>query len=138
MNGRIGAIVAVGVMGASLALAVGTTRAAETVKRFTADKGAKTIDVASYPAAMQDVYNTSFSKRCKKCHTLARPINTNFAPSRWEEYIKKMMRKKGSNVNGEEGKKIWEFLVFDTKQRKSEFWAKLPEREKAVGEMVGK
>lgn len=117
-------------------LAVGTipTRGAETVKRYPADKGPSTIDVSKYPKEMQDIYRNLFVKKCGKCHTPARAINTDFAPSKWETYVKKMILKKKAETTGEQGKSIYRFLVFDTKERKPGFWNKLPAEEKRRGE----
>jgi len=44
---------------------------------FEADKGAESIDVSGYPEQMQEYYEIFF-KKCSKCHTIARPINTDF------------------------------------------------------------
>lgn len=108
-------------------------------KTFTADKGPDKIDqkvLASYSKSMQDAYTKVFSKRCSKCHTLARPLNTDFAPTKWEEYIKKMMRKPGSGVKSDDAKRIWQFLVYDTVKRKEKFYEKLPNSEKEVAKKV--
>ncbi|OGO35578.1 MAG: hypothetical protein A2147_00990 [Chloroflexi bacterium RBG_16_57_8] len=110
---------------------LGTVSVAVAKKVFEADKGPKTIDVSGYPKPYQERYKL-FSKRCSKCHTLARPINTNFEPSKWEKYVKRMMRKKDSGIKSEEGEKIWQFLMFDTKERKKPFWEKLAEDEKKL------
>jgi hypothetical protein len=108
-------------------------------KTFTADKGPARIEkqvLASYPKTMQETYDKTFSKRCSKCHTLARPVNTDFTPTKWEEYVKKMMRKPGSGVHSAEAKRIWEFLVFDTAKRKPAFLQKAPENERAIANKV--
>lgn len=108
-------------------------------KTFTADKGPARIEgqvLASYPKAMQETYEKTFSKRCSKCHTLARPINTEFTPTKWEEYVKKMMRKPGSGVRGEDARHIWEFLVFDTAKRKAAFLQRAPESEREIANKV--
>ncbi|MBI4057006.1 MAG: hypothetical protein HY399_05595 [Elusimicrobia bacterium] len=36
----------------------------------------------------------------------------------WERYVKRMMAKPGCEISREEGKKIWQFLVYDSNQRK--------------------
>lgn len=88
------------------------------------DKGPATIDVSAYPADMQARYKV-FAKRCTKCHTLARAINCEFAlEDEWERYVKRMMRKPGSNVNAADGKQIFEFLAFDSKIRKKALYEK--------------
>mgnify|MGYP001603171058 CR=1 FL=1 len=36
----------------------------------------------------------------------------------WQRYVKRMMAKPGCEISKEEGKKIWNFLVYDSNQRK--------------------
>ncbi len=83
----------------------------EQEKTFEADKGDESIDVSSYPELMQKNYDVFF-KKCSKCHTLARPINTDFTLEKWERYVKRMMRKPGSGITKSTGKKIYEFLEY--------------------------
>jgi hypothetical protein len=60
-----------------------------------------------------------FSQKCSRCHTLARPVNSQWAtPVFWEHYVKRMWRKPGSGINGTEAKQIFEFLVYDSQVRK--------------------
>lgn len=88
------------------------------------DKGPATIDVSGYPGDVQKKYRL-FSQKCVKCHTLARPINSDFVlEEEWERYIKRMMRKPGSGISSAEGKEIYEFLAFDSKQRKKDLYEK--------------
>lgn len=82
------------------------------------DKGPATIDVSKYPPNVQGAYKT-FASRCTKCHTLARPINCEFAlDEEWERYVKRMMRKPGSGISANDGRQIFEFLAYDSKIRK--------------------
>lgn len=82
------------------------------------DKGPAAIDVSRYPADMRGRYKT-FASRCSKCHTLARAVNCDFAlDDEWERYVKRMMRKPGSEINSAQGKEIYEFLAYDSKVRK--------------------
>lgn len=84
------------------------------------DTGPATIDVSSYPEEMQENYKI-FAERCAKCHTLSRPINSDYAlPDEWSRYVKRMMRKPGSGINPKDGKKIFEFLAYDSSIRKKE------------------
>lgn len=87
-------------------------------KVFESDKGAETIDVSTYPEQMQEYY-TVFFKKCSRCHTLARPINTDFTLDKWERYVKRMMRKPGSGITKSTGKKIFEFLKYYTELKKN-------------------
>lgn len=82
------------------------------------DKGPAKIDVSKYPKDMQERYKV-FAKKCSNCHTLARPINSDFVlDEEWERYVKRMMRKSGTLISPEEGKQIFEFLAYDSKIRK--------------------
>lgn len=80
-------------------------------KTFEADKGSDTIDVSNYPKEMQENYKV-FAKKCSKCHTLARPINSDFKSEEWNMYVKRMMRKPDSGISPSTGKKIYEFLKY--------------------------
>ena len=86
------------------------------VERF--EKGPATIDVAKYPDGIKENYEV-FSTKCTQCHKLSRPINSDYAtPDEWSRYIKRMMHKPGSGISAAEGKKIYEFLVYDSSIRK--------------------
>src|SRR5664280_1194231 len=81
------------------------------------DKGPDKIDVSAYPAPMQAGYKV-FSTKCSKCHTIARPINTMMKRDEWERYVKRMMHKPNSGISDNQGKEIFEFLVYDQTNRK--------------------
>ena len=106
------------------------------IERF--EKGPATIDVSKYPEGIQENY-TLFSQKCSQCHKLSRPINSDYAlPDEWSRYIKRMMYKPGSGISSGEGKKIFEFLVYDSSIRKKamveEKLAKATPAEKAAAE----
>jgi len=87
-------------------------------KVFPEDKGPKTINVSKYPPKMQSYYKL-FAKKCSKCHTLARPINSKKATQKdWEAYIAKMRKKPNSGIGKAEADRILQFLVYDGKVRK--------------------
>src|SRR5262249_52611585 len=44
---------------------------------------------------------------------------TSGKPGVWERYVKKMMSKPGCNISPDEGKKIWQFLTYDSEKRKT-------------------
>jgi hypothetical protein len=114
-------LVLVGLFGA-----VGRVRGEEALDPRIAqyDKGPATIDVSKYPTEMQENYKL-FNKKCTQCHTLARPINCEFAlEDEWERYVKRMMRKPNSGISSAEAKKIFEFLAYDSKTRKKELYEK--------------
>ena len=81
------------------------------------DKGPDKIDVSGYPAPTQAAYKV-FSSKCSKCHTIARPINTMMKRDEWERYVKRMMHKPNSGISDNQGKEIFEFLVYDQTNRK--------------------
>ena len=81
------------------------------------DKGPDKIDVSAYPAEMQKDYKL-FSSKCSKCHTIARPINTMMTRDEWERYVKRMMHKPNSGISDNQGKEIFEFLIYDQTNRK--------------------
>jgi len=86
------------------------------VERF--EKGPATIDVSKYPDGIKENYEV-FSTKCTQCHRLSRPINSDYAtPDEWSRYIKRMMHKPGSGIGASDGKKIYEFLVYDSSIRK--------------------
>jgi hypothetical protein len=82
------------------------------------EQGPATIDVSKYPQGIQDNYEV-FSQKCTQCHKLSRPINSDYAaPDEWSRYVKRMMHKPGSGIDAADGKKIYEFLVYDSSVRK--------------------
>ncbi|MBI2915395.1 MAG: hypothetical protein HYY07_00890, partial [Elusimicrobia bacterium] len=134
------------------------------------------IDVSKYSAELQAGYKLMLDK-CAKCHTPSRPLNSQFLDLKpeeiaaakktnpeifkdkqvwqaesgiWQRYIKRMMAKPGCNISTEEGKKIWKFIVEDSKRRKTgaaaaswsaqrkkflaDFKTKYPERHKELFE----
>lgn len=111
---------------------------------FPNDAGPTEIDISNYPKEMQSSY-LIFKNKCSACHTIARPINSQFLElssdelkkakieqpdifkdskiieadeSIWNRYVKRMMSKPGCPVL-QNGKRIWEFLVYDSKIRKT-------------------
>ena len=108
------------------------------------DFGPESIDVSGYPEEYKESYNL-FVEKCSRCHTIARPINSQFVEVKtpdmdalkasspqvfakplvwqiedniWERYVKRMMRKPGCEMDVETAKKIWKFLVYDSNERK--------------------
>lgn len=81
------------------------------------DKGPDKIDIGAYPAPQQSAYKV-FTTKCSKCHTIARPMNTMMKRDEWERYVKRMMHKPNSGIGDNQGKEIFEFLVYDEAERK--------------------
>lgn len=124
----------------------GTPAAATAVSDlYPNDMGPAELDVSEYPKSIREGYKLMLFK-CAACHTAARPINSQFLEltkkeeeafkkenpeihrdkrlvhiedNIWNRYVKRMMSKPGCPVKGEDGKKIWEFLVWDSKARKT-------------------
>ena len=106
------------------------------IERF--EKGPATIDVSKYPQGIQENYEV-FSQKCSQCHKLSRPINSDYAlPDEWSRYIKRMMHKPGSGISAGDGKKIYDFLAYDSSIRKKalvdEKLAKATAEEKTAAE----
>lgn len=105
----------------------------------------KVADISKYTPEQQEGYKLMLDK-CAKCHAPSRPLNSQFVDLKaaeieaakksnpemfkdklvwqvedgiWQRYIKRMMAKPGCNISNEEGKKIWKFIVEDSKRRKT-------------------
>jgi len=86
------------------------------------DAGPQKIDVSKYPAAMKDRYK-QFADLCGRCHPLGRAINVDFVlPDDWERYIKRMMRRAKGVITPEEAAQVYEFLIYDSRVRKSDLY----------------
>lgn len=109
------------------------------IERF--EKGPTTINVSKYPDGIKENYEV-FSAKCSQCHKLSRPINSDYAlPEEWSRYIKRMMHKPGSGISAGDGKKIFDFLAYDSSVRKKkmvdEKLAKAtPEEKKAAEDKI--
>ena len=110
-------LLAIAVAGAGYALAQALD--AETQARIARfERGPATINVSRYPSVIQADYEV-FTQKCSQCHKLSRPINSDYAlPSEWSRYVHRMMSKPGSGIDGGNGMKIYEFLVYDSSVRK--------------------
>ena len=86
------------------------------------DKGPAKIDVSGYPPELQQTYQV-FTKKCGVCHTVARAINSDFVlESDWEADVNDMTARSGKLISTEEAKKIYDFLVYDSKVRKADLY----------------
>lgn len=86
------------------------------------DKGPAKIDVSSYPPELQQAYQV-FTKKCGVCHTVARAINADFVlESDWEADVNDMTARSGKMINTDEAKQIYDFLVYDSKVRKTDLY----------------
>ena len=122
MNNKFGAfllgLTALALFGAGLARAEDQLDAETKARIDKYEQGPATIDVSKYPQGIQDDYEI-FSQKCTQCHKLSRPVNCDYAlPDEWSRYVKRMMRKPGSGIDSADGKKIYEFLTYDSSVRK--------------------
>jgi len=99
--------------------AEGTTDESEEDKVFDADFGPATIDVSTYPPDQQELY-TLYARKCSKCHTLARSINSEYRGDDWKRYVARMSRKPNSGISPRTGEKILQFLKFHFEQADTE------------------
>ena len=81
--------------------------------------GPATIDVSSYPRAVQDLYPL-FTEKCAQCHHLNHTINSGHhaLPGQWEGIVNRMWRKPGASMNQAEARQIVEFLIYDSSVRR--------------------
>ncbi len=114
------AIIWIAVLGIILLVGIGMIYALRVPrvapKTYPADKGPNFIDVTDYSPEMQETYEL-FARKCSRCHTVARPINSVFTPEEWREYVYKMMKKPGSGLTPKTADKIIEFLIYDSQHR---------------------
>jgi hypothetical protein len=83
-------------------------------------KDSATIDVSQYPTGIRENYKV-FSRKCAQCHSLSRPINSDYVlPNEWSRCIGHMKRRSGADIGSFEEKKIYDFLVYDSSVRKRE------------------
>jgi hypothetical protein len=127
---RMAAIVKTAILGVAAAPLLALTLAAQDQEApldprvLQYDKGPSKIDVSGYPAEMKPKYKL-FVEKCGKCHTPARAINCDFVlEDEWERYVRRMMRKAGTFISADEGKRIFEFVVYDSKIRKKALYEK--------------
>lgn len=115
---RFGVIALLGLSWAGLVHA--EQSAAEKARLKKLDDGPKTIDISKYPAEHKAGY-TLMQKKCVKCHSLGRPLNTHYVlPEEWQRYIKRMLYKPDSKMTEEDAKSIYRFFVYDSSVRKAD------------------
>jgi hypothetical protein len=87
------------------------------------DLGPDQVDVSGYPAVQQENYQV-FRARCTVCHSAARSINAPFIDkTTWVRYVFKMHGKALRRfdrplLEGDEGKRVIDFLAYDSRERK--------------------
>ena len=78
------------------------------------------MDTASMPDDIKGDYEV-FARRCSKCHSLARPLNSGIDDDEfWVNYVARMRLQPGSGINQADSFVILRFLrYFSREQRKS-------------------
>jgi hypothetical protein len=90
---------------------------------FYSDLGPDSVDVSHYPT--QQKYNYAiYAQVCSQCHSLARSINAPLiGKAYWEFYMLGMRTRsrmtRGANITRDEAKAVLEFLLYDSKVRKT-------------------
>ena len=89
----------------AIATATGVTGCASTA-------GREGLDVAQLPVDVRADY-ALFARRCSKCHSLARALNSGIADdSAWVDYVNRMRRQPGSGITPQDTAPILRFLHY--------------------------
>lgn len=77
------------------------------------------IEPARMPDSVQEDYAV-FARRCSKCHSLARPLQSGIDSDEWwAHYVARMRAMPGSGISADDEVKILRFLhYYSTEQRK--------------------
>jgi hypothetical protein len=68
--------------------------------------------VRTFPVRVADAYSV-FSRKCSRCHSLARPLSAQVKDiEHWREYVARMRRQPGSGISPEDGEEILVFLKY--------------------------
>ena len=74
--------------------------------------GLSSEHIARLPPEVADSYEV-FSRRCSRCHTLARPLAANVTDIRhWRVYVTRMRRNPGSGISPADAETILKFLGY--------------------------
>lgn len=71
----------------------------------------KKLNVSGYPQKHQQTYRL-MTKKCGNCHVIARVLNAPYKGQIWASVIKRMIVKPEANISKEEGKRIYDFLIY--------------------------
>lgn len=69
------------------------------------------LEAQRLPPEVQGDY-ALFAQRCSKCHTLAKPLNTDVDDDAWVAYVARMRRMPGSGISPNDAQGILRFLHF--------------------------
>jgi hypothetical protein len=77
-----------------------------------AGAGRDGLDVNQLPVEVRDDYNL-FARRCSKCHSLSRPLNSGIDQDEtWAIYVARMRRQPGSGISQDDATHILRFLHY--------------------------
>ena len=89
--------------------------------------GGDGLDVTTLPVAVRSDYEL-FARRCSKCHSLARPLESGIDDDRfWESYVERMRRQPASGISPQDTVPILRFLHYYSVEQQRE------KRQRAVG-----
>lgn len=72
------------------------------------------VDVTQAPPDVRAEYDV-FARRCSKCHSLARPLNSGIDDDAyWELYVERMRRQPGSGISHDDARVILRFLHYSS------------------------
>jgi hypothetical protein len=76
------------------------------------------LDVAQLPEDVRSDY-ALFARRCSKCHSLARPLDSGIVDDQvWVAYVNKMRRQPGSGISPQDAAPILRFLHFYSSEQR--------------------
>jgi mono/diheme cytochrome c family protein len=77
-----------------------------------AASAAEGLDASQLPADVRADYQL-FARRCSKCHSLARALNSGVSDdAAWERYVTRMRRQPGSGISRDDATQILRFLHY--------------------------
>ncbi|MBS0604750.1 MAG: cytochrome c [Verrucomicrobia bacterium] len=78
------------------------------------------MEIKKYPSSMHKNY-ALFQEKCSQCHSLSAAMKSDdVLPSYWQKTVAKMQKKSGSHISAEEAQQIYDFLVYDSSQRRKQ------------------
>jgi mono/diheme cytochrome c family protein len=82
-----------------------------------ATRTADGLDATRLPPDVQADYQL-FARRCSKCHSLARALNSGVSDdAAWERYVTRMRRQPGSGISREDASQILRFLHYYVREQ---------------------
>jgi hypothetical protein len=108
-------------MSPTACLRVGALGVAAIIAGCATTAGRDGLDVAQLPVEVRADYAV-FARRCSKCHSLARPLNSGVdRDEAWVDYVNRMRRQPASGISAADTVPILRFLHYyslDQRQRR--------------------